>query len=137
MTTKEKIEVMQAYADGKKIQYRRKFCKDWLDWGGEVEPAWNWSDSQYRVKPEEKYRPYNDTEEMIEDFRKKVGMGYPKLFLPSVWVKRKDGSDFAKLITEFGYSCVWLSINLAGITMSKLFQDYTYLDGSPCGMKED
>lgn len=135
MTTQEKIEVMKAYAEGKKIQWSPKDTPDWNDCVGC--PDWNWGVIDYRIKPEPNYRPYKDTEEMIEDFRKKVGMGYPKLFLPSVWVKRKDGSDFAKLITEFGYSCVWISVNPVGITMSKLFQDYTYLDGSPCGMKEE
>lgn len=136
MTTKEKVEVMKAYAEGKKIQYKlSRSSQQWDDWTLPRDPSWNWDELDFRIKPEHTYRPYKDTEEMIEDFRKKVGMGKHELFLPSVWVKRKDDSDFAKLITEFGYSCVWLSINRVGISMSKLFQDYTYLDGSPCGIK--
>jgi hypothetical protein len=137
MTTQEKIEVMQAYAEGRKIQMRPKEFKEWDDWGISEEPEWDWCLNEYRIKPESTYRPYKDTEEMIADFRKKVGMGYPKLFLPSVWVKRKDGTDFAKLITEFGYICVWLSVIQEGVSLKVLFQDYTYLDGSLCGMKED
>ena len=136
MNTQEKIEVMKAYAEGKTIQVREVNDKEWADWVISIEPEWDWVAADYRIKPEEKYRPYKDTEEMIEDFRKKVGMGYPKLFLPSVWVKKKaDGSR--KLVTEFGFTCVWLSVDPVGITMSKLSQDYTYLDGSPCGMKEE
>lgn len=134
MTTQEKIEVMKAYEDGKTIQ---SYDLEQDKWVNCQNPTWNWLGFDYRIKPEPTYRPYKDIDEMIEDFRKKVGMGYPKLFLPSVWVKRKDGGDFAKLITEFGYSCVWLSCSDIGTPMEKLFDDFTYLDGSPCGIKEE
>jgi len=137
MTTQEKIEVMKAYAEGKKIQVCYDKKSKWSDWEESFEPAWEWGLNFYRVKPGEKYRPYKNTDEMVEDFRKKVGMGFPKLFLPSIWIKRKDNSDFASLITEFGYSCVWHSVIQEGVSLKVLFQDYTYLDGSPCGIKEE
>jgi len=44
-TTQEKIAVMQAYVDGKKIE--------WLsngEWAGIEVPAWNWISYDYRVK---------------------------------------------------------------------------------------
>jgi hypothetical protein len=51
MTTKEMVEVMLAYENGKQIQYRGKhnirdewlFCKH---------PSWNWELYEYRIKPE-------------------------------------------------------------------------------------
>ena len=137
MTTQEKIDVMQAYANGKKIQRRLLVSEEWFDWDSNNEPNWNWEDVDYRIKSEPTYRPYKNTDEMIEDFKRRFNAKVPPYAMPMIWVKRKDDSDFAKLITEFGYSCVWLSVNPVGITMSKLFQDYTYLDGSPCGMKEE
>lgn len=52
MTTKEKIAVMQAYVDGKKIQFARKNKEDWEDYST-GEPLWAWSMFDYRIKPEE------------------------------------------------------------------------------------
>ena len=51
MTTKEKIEVMEAYAEGKKIQFRMSGDKDWWNWTYPGEPNWNWGDCDYRIKP--------------------------------------------------------------------------------------
>lgn len=137
MTTQEKIEVMKAYADGKKIQWRTiDSPQEWVEWTFSDEPSWNWVVNDYRIKPESKYRPYKDTEEMIEDFKERFNVEVPQYAMPMIWIKMKDGSDFAKLITEFGYSCVWCSCSNTGTPMKELFNGFTYLDGSPCGMKE-
>lgn len=51
MTTKEKIEVMQAYLDGKQIQITNRGGKDW---GAVVtNPVWDWQVFDYRIKPKE------------------------------------------------------------------------------------
>lgn len=52
MTTKEKIAVMQAYLDGKKIQLAIKNKEDWEDYDT-GEPVWDWTCFDYRIKPEE------------------------------------------------------------------------------------
>ena len=51
-STKEKIAIMQAYEDGKKIQGRDPETEDWFDWTGKNEPSWDWRSGDYRVKPE-------------------------------------------------------------------------------------
>jgi hypothetical protein len=49
-TTAEKIAVMQAFEDGKEIQFRNNSRPDsWIDCPN---PAWNWEMTDYRVKPE-------------------------------------------------------------------------------------
>ena len=50
MTNEEMIEVIQAYADGKKIEYKALN----FDYNWEVinEPPWNFSKYSYRVKAE-------------------------------------------------------------------------------------
>jgi len=48
MDTKEKIKVMQAYVDGRPIQYKLNCESDWADTSI---PIWNWYDCQYRIKP--------------------------------------------------------------------------------------
>ena len=52
MTTKEKIAVMQAYEDGKKIQIYFK-ASGWTDWDVSWGPVWDWDKHDYRIKPEE------------------------------------------------------------------------------------
>lgn len=52
MTTAEKIAVMQAYLDGKQIQFNNN--NEWKDWTIPLEPTWNWVDYDFRIKPEEK-----------------------------------------------------------------------------------
>lgn len=50
-TTQEKIKVMQAFCEGKAIQYRKKdSLNQWYNVG--VEPIWDWNQVDYRIKPE-------------------------------------------------------------------------------------
>lgn len=51
MTTQEQIAVMQAYADGKKIQWNSPVDQQ-IAWIDTDEPLWNWCTCTYRVKPE-------------------------------------------------------------------------------------
>lgn len=47
-----KIAVMEAYRDGREIEYRRyAYQIDWRD-SADPSPAWNWAEFDYRVKPE-------------------------------------------------------------------------------------
>lgn len=52
MNTKEKIEVMQAYEDGKPIEWKRPGFGDWMALTPSRNPNWNWSKETYRIKPE-------------------------------------------------------------------------------------
>jgi hypothetical protein len=46
-TLQEKIAVMQAFADGKKIE----ICDSGVsNWRGSINPTWNWDLCNYRVK---------------------------------------------------------------------------------------
>lgn len=81
------------------------------------------------------YRPYKDTEEMVEDFKERFE---DKIFtspieIPTIWFMNK-GSKHRFLVTgfleegviTFCYSIEW----------EELFENYTYLDGSPVGKEE-
>lgn len=134
MTTKEKIEVRKAYTEGKKIQVRDRVSREWTDWGTSREPVWCWDINEYRIKPESTYRPYKDTDEMIEDFKKRFNVKVPAYDMPMIWISYKDIMD-CRLITGFMGNAVILTLSAVG--MGNLFDCYTYLDGSPCGMKEE
>nr|DAP00316.1 MAG TPA: hypothetical protein [Caudoviricetes sp.] len=55
MTTKEKIEVMQAYERGEKIERRSANCEE--KWTFVIFPIWNWDKFEYRIRPKEKRSP--------------------------------------------------------------------------------
>ena len=47
-TTKEKIEIMQAYERGEQIQVQHKYTNEWKDINS---PEFNWVECDYRIKP--------------------------------------------------------------------------------------
>ena len=62
MTTKEKIEVMQAYLDGKPIESKPKKPRyreetGWASWVSHTEPVWDFWSCEYRIKPEPRIKP--------------------------------------------------------------------------------
>jgi hypothetical protein len=95
---------------------------------------------------EKQYQPFKDCIELIECYQKKyksaVGCDiyFPSLYKPCIWVKSKAyGTD--NLITAFdndnesiGGSCVFLQD--IWVDMKELFDNFTFLDGSPCGKEE-
>lgn len=52
--TKEAIRIMQAFVDGKEVQFK------WgsMGWSSTDKPEWNWSAYDYRIKPTAKLRPW-------------------------------------------------------------------------------
>ena len=123
-------EYKVAYSEGKQIQVLWDDEDDWRD--VTEEPLWS-DDDIYRIKPTEEYRPYKDTEEMIKDFTERFEIFGSDISLPLIWVKRK-GSSHRQLIISFHEITVDLSI--CREEMQELFENYTYLDGSPIGMKQ-
>ena len=67
MSTVEKIAIMQAYVDGKTIEY---FYKEGKIWDECSFPSWNWLAFNYRVKPEPKkiHSPYSTR------FNRRIGL---------------------------------------------------------------
>lgn len=125
--TKRKIEVMKAYAEGKKIQVSCCGFDLWRDCI--YEPDWDWVSCDYRVKPEEKYRPYKDYNEMVEDFCERFKVNVPEYAMPLIWVKNKE-LDCVHMINVFQkYNGEEL--------MENYFNNYTYFDGSPVGKNEE
>ena len=56
--TIEAIRIMQAYVDGKEVEFK------WgsMDWNSTDKPEWNWSAYDYRIKPTAKLRPWTADE---------------------------------------------------------------------------
>lgn len=115
MTIKDMTEVMQAYEEGKKIQFTRKNEDDWSDIVGE--PTWNWNHYRYRIKTEPKYVPYDSVSEVDRD----------------KWVKDKTDGILSRIV---GLDPIDNAVQFYGwCSLKELFERYTYEDGSPCGKK--
>lgn len=90
---------------------------------------------------EKKFRPYNNTAEMVEDFKKRYnsyggwsGKDNP-MYSPLIWVKAGHNKY---LIIRFTDDEVTVAMENSSYSMHlpTLLKDYTYLDGSPCGIEE-
>lgn len=88
---------------------------------------------------EEKWRPYKDTNEMIRDFLNRYNSYndncYPNnpMYNPLIWIRHKISNETALIMY---YADGLVSINSIFASIQAIFEDYTYLDGSPCGIKE-
>lgn len=127
---KEFYPILQAFAEGKVIETRTdpnvvgKGLEDLNDWT-EMKEIEYWNNIEYRIKPEVKFRPFANAEECWEEMMKHQPFG---------WVKLKD--------TESGYyllkgiaSQVVIGFNETPFSYKKVFEDYTFADGTPFGVK--
>lgn len=134
-------ECKRAYAEGKQIQYKFKDEEKWYDVNSRdkeniADEGMSWFDDglEYRIKPEEpKSRPFEDTAEFILHYQQHFNAVCPPYAEPLIWVKDKD--DNRHLIRSYSEKCVF--IDTLCLTMKDLFDDYVFLDSSPCGIKED
>lgn len=95
---------------------------------------------------EKKFRPYKDTDEMIEDFKRRYssyggwsGNDNP-MYNPMIWVKAKGVKKNKYLITRFTENkrvTMNFDNDIYTVSLCILFDDYTYLDGTPCGIMEE
>lgn len=125
------ISVMQAFKEGKRIECKLKF-ESGKDWETVETPYWDWIRSDYRVKEEPKYVPYENTEELIKDFCKRSRAKRSPMGEPFIWVKSKTHKSKC-LITEYRNDHV--ELQTCDYSLKEMFKCFTYLDGSPCGKK--
>lgn len=126
---KEFYPILQAFAEGRVIECRTKpstikgtdVPNDWT----EIKDISFWDNIEYRIKPESKYRPFKDAEECWQEVLKHQPFG---------WVKLKD--------TESGYymlkgiaSQVVIGFNENPFSYKRVFEDYTFANGTPFGVK--
>ena len=122
-TTKEMIEVMQAYERGEQIEfcYTDEVIKVWQDTNGK--PLWNWGDTDYRVKPKPKYVPFDTAEEFLEAQRSNGYLVSNKGKFLEAYINGRD-----TVIISNPYSREFELIYL-----NDLFRKYGFKDGTLCG----
>lgn len=127
---KEFYPILQAYAEGKVIECRTKpsfiegtdVPNDWA----EMREIVFWNNTEYRIKPEPKYRPFKDAKECWQEMQKHQPFG---------WIKCKEGyfsvvyvnDEYAGLGDKYDSSILLASKNS--------YTDNTFADGTPFGVK--
>lgn len=131
-------EIKKAFNEGKKVQVCDPIADVWYDCIESNEPKFL-EKVEYRVKPEDKkhYRPYVNSSEMIVDFIARFKVNCPSYCEPLIWVKNKQ-TDARFLITGIvsnPYDGEYVEVHDSLHYVGDLFDNYTYLDGSPVGME--
>lgn len=106
------LPIIQALAEGKHIQLK-DLTGNWIDVNFiNVEIC---NPNYYRIKPEPKYRPFKDAEECWQEMQKHEPFG---------WVKYKEGDKYTTYCNIDGNCDFELD-----------FEEYTFADGTPFGIK--
>lgn len=129
------IPILQAFAEGKIIETRRKPTADnngvtkdgWFefnDWT-EMKELEYWVNVDYRIKPEPKYRPFKDANECWQEMLKHQPVGFMKF---------KDTESGYYMLTGIARG-LGVGINDSLFSYDRVFDDYTFADGTPFGVK--
>lgn len=127
---KELLPIIKAFAEGKTIQYYTNLTPHWID----IDPdeAVNFSDypSNYRIKPEPKYRPFKNQNECWTAMQKHKPFGY---------VKDKKVNDYYIIDGVYysdDFNCPVASMSGKAFTYKEMIDNYLFADGTPFGIKE-
>ena len=119
---KNLLPIIQAYAEGKTIQFRVHINDEWRD---VKELVLNGFTGEYRIKPELKCRPFESKEECWNEMHKHPDFG---------WVSAQDSKVIYHInIVGNGY----IHIDGSSIIFSIAFGEYEFTDGTPFGIKEE
>lgn len=117
---KELLPIIQAFAEGKTIEYYSN--DNWIE-----DKNFNFIDKaqNYRVKPSPKYRPFANAEECWQEMQKHQPFG---------WLKHKTDNVYS-FISKIDKDCCYFAVNVYW-GFDTLFKRKTFIDGTPFGIKE-
>lgn len=129
------LPIIQAFAEGKTIEFRIKDGKEpnglrgW-EWEEVDIPTFDTYRYEYRIKPKPKYRPFKNAEECWQEMLKHQPFG---------WVKDKeDGHKVTITKVNDDEKTGIMAINgKSEWTLEGLMDYYTFADGTPFGIKEE
>ena len=127
---KEFFPIMQAFAEGKAIECRTRVWE--LNKGWKYSTTWKETEElkfqdtyEYRIKPEPKYRPFKNAEECWEEMQKHQPFG---------WIKDRDGDK--TFIGSINSDNSIFTCSSEILFLKEIFEDFTFIDGIPFGIKE-
>ena len=121
---KEMLPIIQAFAEGKEIQYRNSF-NEWIDIKKNEGLSFIKTPLDYRIKPESQYRPFKTQEECWNEMHKHPDFG---------WVIAKDSKIMYHIyVVGIGY----VLIDGMSISFPETFAEYEFTDGTPFGINKE
>lgn len=118
---KDLTSIIQAFAEGKKIEFRELGSKYWNEL---TNPAFNLNIYEYRIKPEPEYRLFVNAEECWQEMLKHQPFG---------WIKALSNKCFYSISEVRDGGCVFSNGDL--LSFETLFKFDTFTDGAPFGIK--
>lgn len=130
---KDFYPILQAFAEGKVIECRTKpsvLSKSWQDMNNwtEMKELVFWNNTEYRIKPAPKYRPFVNAEECWQEMQKHQPFG---------WLKLKCEDTAYGMLTLIKDKGAVVGINDTPFSYRYLFYNYTFADRQPFGIKEE
>lgn len=86
-----------------------------------------WNNTEYRIKPESKYRPFANAEECWQEMLKHHPFGFTKF---------KNAKSGYYMIKSIANGAV-VGMNNTPFDYESMFDTYTFADGTPFGLKEE
>ena len=123
MKVSEQIAIMKAFEDGKTIEQKRFDRNEWESIVYVEDFPFDFVANEYRIKPVQKYRPYESVEEAFKEAEKH-----------GFWVKSKDKHSlfFIDSFEAAGNGDIYVGHCHVGAFIEKFIW---FDDCSPCGVK--
>ena len=139
---KEFYSILQAYAEGKVIECRRKTSTmesaDTPNGWTEIKEIEFWNNTEYRIKPEPIYRPFKSAQECIDELKKHEPFGWVKYaddeLYDNIQFVNDDTDDDGNVVKGREAHNV-RTVNGGNRDFGYYFEFYTFLDGTPFGIK--
>lgn len=129
---KEFYPILQAFAEGKVIETRTDPStlkrKDTPNRWAEMKEIEYWNNTEYRIKPEPKYRPFNNANECWQEMLKHQPFG---------WIKCKEGYFNIVYVDDYYVGLADKDNSSILLASKNSYQDNTFADGTPFGVKEE
>lgn len=121
MTDEEIIAVVTAHNEGKVIEYCSKTEGTWHTCPSNM--YWNFGAFNYRIKPEPRYRPFENADEVMEAIREHGD-----------WVKNIEKGWYLPVL---GVTDITIKIQGDWYVFEQALNLFTFYDGTPFGKMED
>ena len=127
---KRRAELYSALAKGKSVQVQG-IDGSWVD--VDIDKLNYFIETPiFRIKPEPKYRPFKSQEECWNEMLKHQPFGWLKS------IKKQEKVHIGRIFDTPDVVFITLSINEGlNYSSSYLFEEYTFDDGTPFGIKEE
>ena len=126
---KELLPIIQAFAEGKTIE-RKGILDNESKWCEVLLPTFNVAVSNYRIKPESKYRPFIDNKECWNEMLKHQPFG---------WVRTMNAENDYYIIDGVLHSenldCSVVTMAGESYDYREMLDIYLFADGTPFGIK--